>query len=82
MIHPKVGLFLREILLDMSDRGVINFRKIISSHNFYQPDDKIISWYGFICKECKYDLDSICWETWDLWSPITCDQGKIKRLLE
>lgn len=77
-MHDGVKHFLTDISLDIIGGSI----DIIESHDFIQPNIKIKSWYGFICNKCGYSLNDVCFVNWETWSPITCDEAKIKRALE
>jgi hypothetical protein len=81
-MHADVKDVLHDILLDMSDEGLIKFENTINSHDFIEFGRSLPAWYHYGCSNCKYSLEDICWVNLNIWSPITCDEAKIKRALE
>ncbi len=87
-MYEGVKVFLSNVLLDLTDDGRIKFEKLINSHDFIEYDQPMklgwnkYLWNKYLCNICKYPLEDICWVNHNIWSPITCDEAKIKRALE
>lgn len=88
MIKELENFLNKAVIYDLSDKDAEEFIQIINSHVFIVKNISIVRnipvyiWNKYICQNCGYDLDSICWTNIDIWDTKICQECQIKRLLE